>query len=76
MRNTLPQSGVAPLGAAAAILIIIFLAAVAIPRLQAVSQERRRPEATPILSAFPAPAISDTACGIAGAVVSRGVSGR
>jgi hypothetical protein len=60
------------LGVAVAVLIIILLAAVAISRLQAVSEERRRPEATPILSAFPAPAISDTA----GVAVSRGVSGR
>jgi type II secretory pathway pseudopilin PulG len=73
MRNAISQSGVTPLGLAMAVLIIILLAAAAIPRLQAVSEERRRPEATPILSAFPTSAMSDTGCGGA---VSRGVSER
>jgi hypothetical protein len=46
------QPRVTPLGLAVAILIICLLATLAIPRLQAVSADRNRPESPRILSAF------------------------
>jgi hypothetical protein len=46
------ENSVTPLGLAVAILILSLLATVAIPRLKAVSEERTRPEAPRILSAY------------------------
>jgi len=50
--KTQNERSVTPLGIAVAVLIICTLAALALPRLQAVSAERNRPEAPRILSAF------------------------
>ncbi|MDR2694305.1 MAG: hypothetical protein LBB74_08870 [Chitinispirillales bacterium] len=72
MSTVQPKTSVTPLGLAVAVLIAGLLISLAIPRLRAVSEERNRPEAPRVLSAFPAVA-SDT--GSAGdVVVSRRVS--
>jgi len=51
---TPPPNPVTPLGLALAALILCLLASLAIPRLQAVSADRARPEPPRILSSFPA----------------------
>ena len=47
-----PDNGVTPLGLAVAALILCLLASLAIPRLQAISADRARPEPPRILSSF------------------------
>jgi len=46
------QNSVTPLGLVVAALILCLLASLAIPRLQAVSADRTRPEPPRILSSF------------------------
>jgi cytochrome c-type biogenesis protein CcmH/NrfG len=65
------QKSVTPLGLAVAILILCLLAYLAIPRLQAVSAERTRPEAPRILSSSESAPLSavepnDCVCGCGG----------
>ncbi|MDR2694439.1 MAG: hypothetical protein LBB74_09545 [Chitinispirillales bacterium] len=47
------SKSVTPSGVAAAVMVICALAALAIPRLRAVSEERDRAEVSRILSAYP-----------------------
>jgi cytochrome c-type biogenesis protein CcmH/NrfG len=62
---TPPPPAVTPLGLAVAILILCLLAYLAIPRLQAVSAERSRPEAPRVLSSSESsrlPSVGSSGC--------------
>jgi len=65
-----PESGITPLGLAVAALILCLLATLAIPRLQAVSADRARPEPLRILSSFEPSDLPAVMSGVGGGVVS------
>jgi len=61
-----PERGVTPLGLAVAALILCLLASLAVPRLQAVSADRARPEAQRVLSSFEPPNLPAVMSGMGG----------
>jgi len=59
-----PKSGVTPLGLAVAALILCLLATLSVPRLQAISADRARPEGQRVLSAFEPPNLPAVMSGV------------